>query len=261
MGLMKKDMGGAASVLGPPFFGARMIMTEGLDMLAAGADPGGGERRVRRLLPARRHLHGRGNGKTVEINNTDAEGRLVLADALAYAAEGALRPHRVHGDADPGPRALAVGPPISAPFFTDDDRLAEALSVATGRCRRPRSGGFPFHTPYEANDRAGDRRSGQRALRAGSRGAITAALFPAPFRWARRRPMRIFDIYGWCPSAAPAGPKAVSDRAHRALFPCADVGGGFMTSDPRLTPSNGRVRPCLARRAGPRPSASSRGAG
>ena len=80
--LMKKDMGGAAHALAL----AGLVMGSGLQGAAAPAGAGGRERRRRQRLPARRRAASRA-GITVEIGNTDAEGRLVLGDALARAGE------------------------------------------------------------------------------------------------------------------------------------------------------------------------------
>jgi len=124
MGLMKKDMGGAATTLGL----ARMVMEAGLDVRlrvlvpavenaisAAAMRPGD-------ILPSRK-------GLTVEVNNTDAEGRLVLADALALADEEA--PELVVSLATlTGAARVALGPDVP-PFYTDDDGLAAALAAGS----------------------------------------------------------------------------------------------------------------------------------
>jgi len=153
------------------------------------------------------------NGKTVEINNTDAEGRLVLADALAYAAEEPC--DRIVSMATlTGAARVAVGPDI-APFFTDDDRLAEALSVATADVADP-VWRLPFHTPYEAMIEPGIADL-DNAPSGGFAGAITAALFLR--RFVGKAPSYAhFDIYGWCPSAAPGRPKGGVGQGTRALF-------------------------------------------
>ncbi|MCE8472330.1 leucyl aminopeptidase family protein, partial [Rhodovulum sulfidophilum] len=125
MGLMKKDMGGAATVLGL----ASMIMALDLPLRLRVLIPAvensiaGNAMRPQDILTAR-------NGLTVEINNTDAEGRLVLADALAYAAEeesDAL----ISMATLTGAARVAVGPDI-APFYTDDEAVAGALARAGG---------------------------------------------------------------------------------------------------------------------------------
>ncbi|WP_025311464.1 leucyl aminopeptidase family protein [Roseicyclus elongatus] len=208
MALMKKDMGGAANVLGL----ARMIMSEGLKL------------RLRVLIPAVENavsgnafrpgdISTARNGMTVEINNTDAEGRLVLADALCLAAED--NPDLLISMATlTGAARVAVGPDI-APFFTDDEGLAAALSRCAVEVADP-VWRLPFHTPYEAMIEPGIADL-DNAPKGGMAGAITAALFlrrfaaPAP-RYAH------FDIYAWQPSAAPARPKGGVGQGIRALF-------------------------------------------
>src|SRR5690606_20983226 len=121
--LMKKDMGGAANVLGL----ASMIMASRLKV------------RLRVLIPAVENAIA-GNafrpgdvlasrkGLTVEVGNTDAEGRLVLADALALADEE--EPQMLVDMATlTGAARVALGPDLP-PFYTDDDRLAGDLAAA-----------------------------------------------------------------------------------------------------------------------------------
>jgi leucyl aminopeptidase len=208
MGLMKKDMGGAATVLGL----ARMIMTEGLDLSLRVLIPAvenavsGSSFRPGDIFTAR-------NGKTVEINNTDAEGRLVLADALAYAAEEPC--DRIVSMATlTGAARVAVGPDI-APFFTDDHALAASLSQAATKVADP-VWRLPFHAPYEAMIEPGIADL-DNAPSGGFAGSITAALFLRRFV-GDAAPYAHFDIYGWCPSAAPARPKGGVGQGARALF-------------------------------------------
>jgi leucyl aminopeptidase len=207
MALMKKDMGGAAAVLGL----ARMILATG------------GEMRLRVLIPAVENaiagtayrpgdiLTSR-NGLTVEINNTDAEGRLVLADALTLAAEDP--PELLVSMATlTGAARVAVGADI-APFFTDDDATAAMLAEAGARVRDP-VWRLPFHAPYEAQIEPGIADL-DNAPKGGLGGAITAALFLRRFAGDGRYVH--FDIYGWQPSAAPARPKGGVGQGTRALF-------------------------------------------
>lgn len=207
MALMKKDMGGAANVLGL----AHMIMALGLDL------------RLRVLIPAvENSISGNAmrpgdiltsrKGLTVEINNTDAEGRLVLADALAYAAEGT--PDLLMSMATlTGAARVALGPDI-APFFTDDDSTAQALADSADRVDDP-VWRMPFHAPYEADIEPGiadlDNAPG-----GGFAGAITAALFLR--RFVDDSPYVHWDIYGWQPKAAPGRPKGGAGHATRAIL-------------------------------------------
>jgi leucyl aminopeptidase len=208
MGLMKKDMGGAATVLGL----ARMIMALGLPV------------RLRVLVPAVENAVS-GNafrpgdiltsrkGLTVEINNTDAEGRLVLADALALAGEEA--PDLLISMATlTGAARVAVGPDL-APFYTGDDPLASALMQAGTRVADP-LWRLPFWEPYEALIEPGIADL-DNAPSGGMAGSITAALFLRRFATGARAYAH-FDIYGWQPAAAPARPKGGVGQGARAIL-------------------------------------------
>ncbi|WGH77396.1 leucyl aminopeptidase family protein [Jannaschia ovalis] len=209
MALMKKDMGGAATVLGL----AQMIMASGMRL------------RLRVLVPAVENavsgdafrpgdvLTAR-DGTTVEINNTDAEGRLVLADALALAVEDAPPDLLVCMATLTGAARVAVGPDL-APFYTDDDALAMALAHAGTRVRDP-LWRMPLHRPYEKmiEPAIADL---DNAPSGGFAGSITAALFLDRFVRDRARFVH-FDIYGWQPSAAPARPKGGAGQGARAIF-------------------------------------------
>ncbi|SFR09079.1 leucyl aminopeptidase family protein [Poseidonocella sedimentorum] len=207
MGLMKKDMGGAATVLGL----ARMIMALELPLrlrvlIPAVENSVSGESfRPQDILTAR-------NGLTVEINNTDAEGRLVLADALALAAEEA--PDLLVSMATlTGAARVAVGPDL-APFYTDDDGLAAGLSAAGAGAADP-VWRMPFHPAYEAIIEPGIADL-DNAPAGGFAGSITAALFLRRFTAGAR--YAHFDIYGWQPAAAPARPKGGAGQGARALL-------------------------------------------
>ncbi|WP_116134989.1 M17 family metallopeptidase [Tropicimonas sp. IMCC34043] len=208
MGLMKKDMGGAATVLGL----AQSIMALGLPL------------RLRVLIPAvENSVSGNAfrpqdvllsrKGLTVEINNTDAEGRLVLADALAFGAEAA--PDLMISMATlTGAARVAVGPDI-APFFADDDTLAAAVQSAGATVADP-VWRMPFHTPYESMIEPGIADL-DNAPSGGMAGSITAALFLRRFATGAGSYAH-FDIYGWQPVAAPARPKGGVGQAARALI-------------------------------------------
>ena len=207
MALMKKDMGGAATVLGL----AQMIMALGLDIQLRVLIPAvenavsGGAFRPGDILTSRK-------GLTVEINNTDAEGRLVLADALAYGAE--KEPDLMISMATlTGAARVAVGPDL-APFFTDDDALADAL-FAQGRAVADPLWRLPLHEPYETMIEPGIADL-DNAPKGGFAGATTAALFLRRFvgdtRYAH------FDVYGWTPNAAPARPKGGVGMGARAIL-------------------------------------------
>ncbi|GIT92619.1 leucyl aminopeptidase [Jannaschia pagri] len=207
MGLMKKDMGGAATVLGL----AQMIMDLALPLRLRVLIPAvensvsGNAFRPGDILTAR-------NGLTVEINNTDAEGRLVLADALALADETPADLTICMATLT-GAARVAVGPDL-APFYTDDDALALALVQAGKRVRDP-LWRMPLHRPYDRMIEPGIADL-DNAPAGGFAGSITAALFLDRFVSAPR--FAHFDIYGWNPSAAPARPKGGVGMGARAIL-------------------------------------------
>ena len=96
--------------------------------------PGGGKLDLRRRLPARRRLPSR-KGITVEIGNTDAEGRLILADALALPTRRS-RELMVDMATLTGAARVALGPDLP-PFYTDDARWPPTSPAAGARRRRP----------------------------------------------------------------------------------------------------------------------------
>ncbi|MBU2992498.1 leucyl aminopeptidase family protein [Octadecabacter sp. 1_MG-2023] len=207
MGLMKKDMGGAATVLGL----AHMIMALKLDIKLRVLIPAvensvdGSAFRPGDVLTSRK-------GMTVEINNTDAEGRLVLADALALADEG--KPDHIISMATlTGAARVAVGPDL-APFYTTDDAMARALPQAASEVADP-VWQMPFHDPYERmiEPQIADL---DNAPAGGFAGSITAALFLR--RFVSDTPYTHFDIYGWNPVAAPARPKGGAGQGARAVL-------------------------------------------
>ncbi|MFL4469593.1 M17 family metallopeptidase [Tateyamaria armeniaca] len=207
MGLMKKDMGGSAAVLGL----AHMIMATGMPIRLRVLIPAvensvaGNAFRPQDILTSRK-------GLTVEINNTDAEGRLVLADALALADEG--KPDLIISMATlTGAARVAVGPDI-APYFTDDASVATALEDSAQTQADP-VWRLPFHAPYESMIEPGIADL-DNAPKGGFAGTITAALFLR--RFVEHSPYMHFDIYGWQPSDAPARAKGGVGQATRALF-------------------------------------------
>ena len=207
MGLMKKDMGGAATVIGL----ARMIMALDMELQLRVLIPAvensidGSAFRPQDILTSRK-------GLTVEINNTDAEGRLVLADALALAEEDT--PDLIVSMATlTGAARVAVGPDLS-PFYTDDDAHAAALTTAAAQVADP-VWRLPFHEPYESMIEPGIADL-DNAPKGGFAGSITAALFLR--RFVESTPYMHFDIYGWQPNAAPARPKGGVGMGARAVL-------------------------------------------
>lgn len=207
MGLMKKDMGGAATTLGL----AHMIMSQNMPLQLRVLIPAvenavdGSAFRPGDVLTSRK-------GLTVEINNTDAEGRLVLADALALAEEQSPD-HIVSMATLTGAARVAVGPDI-APFYTTDDAMARALPKAASSVADP-VWQLPFHDPYETmiEPQIADL---DNAPAGGFAGSITAALFLR--RFVSDTPYTHFDIYGWNPTAAPARPKGGAYQGARAIL-------------------------------------------
>lgn len=207
MGQMKKDMGGAANVLGL----AQMIMALNLPVQLRVLIPAvensvsGNAYRPGDVLTSRK-------GLTVEINNTDAEGRLVLADALALADEES--PDLILSMATlTGAARVAVGSDI-APFFADDDATAQALSRASIRVEDP-VWRMPFHEPYELKIEPAIADL-DNAPSGGFAGAITAALFLR--RFVQQSRYVHFDIYGWQSANAPARPKGGVGQGPRAIL-------------------------------------------
>jgi leucyl aminopeptidase len=207
MNLMKKDMGGAATVMGL----AQMIMSLGLPMQLRVLVPAvenlvsGTSIKPKDILTSRK-------GLTVEVNDTDAEGRLILADALAYACEGG--PDVLISMATlTGAARVAVGPDL-APYYTDDAALAAALEAGAGAGFDP-VWRLPFHDPYDSVIEPGiadlDNAPGY-----GFAGSITAALFLRRFVEGPR--YMHFDIYGHTPSDQPARPKGGVGQGARAIL-------------------------------------------
>lgn len=206
--IMKKDMGGAANVLGLAETLARLGRAGGLRVLVPAVENAvsGDSFRPGDVLTSRK-------GLTVEVNNTDAEGRLILADALAYAAEEGPR-LLVSMATLTGAARVALGPDLP-PFFCDDDAVAEALYQA-GRDHADPIWRMPFWEPYEAmiEPAIADL---DNAPSGGFAGAITAALFLRRFAEGAGAYVH-FDIYGWQPSAAPGRPKGGVGQGMRAIL-------------------------------------------
>ena len=205
--LMKKDMGGAATVMGL----AQMVMALDLAVRLRVLVPAvenaiaGNAMRPRDILTSRK-------GLTVEINNTDAEGRLILADALTLASEEPCD-LLVSMATLTGAARVAVGPDL-APFFTDHDGDAAALGIAAAKVRDP-VWRLPFWDAYEPMIEPGIADL-DNAPSGGFAGSITAALFLRRFA-AHPRYMH-FDIYAHQPDNAPARPKGGVGQGARALL-------------------------------------------
>lgn len=206
--LMKKDMGGAAAALAA----ADMVMGAGLHV------------RLRLLIPAVENaisgeafrpgdvIRSRA-GLTVEIGNTDAEGRLILADALALA--DAEEPDLLIDFATlTGAARVALGPDLPA-FFTEDDAIADAIAAA-GRDAIDPVWRMPLHAPYAGllASKVADLNNVSGGPFAG---AITAALFLRRFAPKTRGHVH-FDLYGWNPSAKPGRPEGGEVQTARLVY-------------------------------------------
>jgi leucyl aminopeptidase len=204
---MKKDMGGAATALAL----AHMVMSRKLKVRLRVVIPAvensisGAAFRPRDIYPSR-------NGITVEIGNTDAEGRLILADALTLADED--KPELIADFATlTGAARVALGPEVP-PFFTDDDELADALMRHAAAQNDP-LWRLPLWRPYEAmlESKVADINN---VGSGGLAGAITAALFMRRFVTAKS--WVHFDVFAWTPAAKPGRPEGGECQAARALY-------------------------------------------
>ncbi|WP_267393214.1 MULTISPECIES: leucyl aminopeptidase family protein [unclassified Sphingomonas] len=208
MRLMKKDMGGAAHALAL----AELVMAARLPV------------RLHLLIPAVENAIA-GNafrpgdvlksrlGLTVENTNTDAEGRLILGDALAKAAEG--KPELILDYATlTGAARVALGPDLP-PLFTDEELLAAEL-LAAGVAEDDPLWRLPLWDGYDEMLKS-DIADLVNAPDGGFAGAITAALFlrrfvPRGIAWAH------MDVFAWRPTAKPGRPKGGDAYALRASF-------------------------------------------
>jgi leucyl aminopeptidase len=206
--IMKKDMGGAASVLAL----ARMVMDARLRL------------RLRVLIPAVENAVA-GNafrpldvfrsrkGLSVEIGNTDAEGRLVLADALALACEE--KPDLlIDMGTLTGAARVALGPDLP-PFYTPDETLAQDVARMAEREHDP-LWRLPLWPAYDAwlDSKIADLNN---APSGGFAGSITCALFLQRFVENAKSWLHV-DIYGWNPTAKPARPEGGECQAARAIY-------------------------------------------
>jgi leucyl aminopeptidase len=208
MALMKKDMGGAAHALAL----ARLVMQADLPVNLRLIIPAvensisGDAMRPGDILASRA-------GMTIEVTNTDAEGRLVLADALALAGEDA--PDLIIDFATlTGAARVALGPQLPA-FFANDEALAADFARAAAESGDPlwRLPLWPGYRDMLKSSIADMVNSPE----GGFAGAVTAALFleafvPAGIAWAH------FDTFAWNPSSRPGRPKGGEALGLRAAF-------------------------------------------
>ncbi len=206
--IMKKDMGGAANVLAL----ASMIMDAKLKVRLRVLIPAvenavaGNAMRPLDVYPSRK-------GPTVEIGNTDAEGRLVLADALALADEEAPDLLIDLGTLT-GAARVALGPDLP-PYYTND----EALALDVARCAAAENDPLWRLPLWGAYDSWLDSKVANinNAPSGGFAGSITCALFLQRFVEHAKSWLHV-DIYGWTPKAKPARPEGGECQAARAIF-------------------------------------------
>ncbi len=206
--LMKKDMGGAAAAL----VAARLVMEAGLSV------------RLRVLIPiVENAVSGRAmrpsdvvrsrKGLSVEINNTDAEGRLILADALSLADEDA--PELIVDFATlTGAARVALGPDLPA-LFTRDDALAADLGAMGAAVQDP-TWRLPLWSGYAGmlDSKVADLSNVSSGAFAG---AITAALFLERFV-ERAKSWAHVDLYAWNATSKPGRPEGGDIQVARALY-------------------------------------------
>lgn len=211
--IMKKDMGGAAHALAL----AKMIMANDLPIrlhcLVAIAENAvsAGAYRPGDILKSRA-------GLTVEIDNTDAEGRLVLGDALTKAAEDG--PVLMIDFATlTGAARVALGPTLP-PFFCNREVPVSDVLEQSRRQHDP-IWHMPLWQPY--NSMLSSPIADMKNAGGGFAGSVTAALFLE--RFVKGRPWMHFDVYGWCPTAYPGHPKGGDMFALRGLYHWLKAGG------------------------------------
>jgi leucyl aminopeptidase len=205
---MKKDMGGAATVLGL----ARMIMAADLPIRLA-VRVGCVENSVSGTAMRPLDVIRTRKGVTVEVGNTDAEGRLVLCDLLAEACEE-LPALLVDCATLTGAARVALGPDLPA-LFCNDDEWADAL-LRNGKIQHDPAWRLPLWAGYDRwlDSTIADFNNVSSKPHAG---AITAALFLQRFvtsgiTWAH------FDLYAWNDQTSPGRPEGGEAYAMRALF-------------------------------------------
>lgn len=208
MMMMKKDMGGAATVLAL----GQMIMEADLPL------------RLRLLIPAvENSVSGNAihpldvvktrKGITVEINDTDAEGRLILCDAIADADDD--KPDLMIDMATlTGAARVALGPDLPA-LFSNDDEMAEAL-LRHGRAEGDPFWRLPLWKPYRKmlDSKVADIANCEPGSFAG---AITAALYLQEFVSPTTKWLHV-DTYGWTAGKGPGRPDGGEPLGLRALY-------------------------------------------
>ncbi len=207
MRLMKKDMGGAAVALSL----GRLIMQSALPVRLEIILPvvensiSGDAFRPGDIVPTRK-------GLTVEVDNTDAEGRLILADALARASEDA--PDLLLDFATlTGAARVALGADVT-PFYSDDEALAADLNRASGETNDAlwRMPLWDAYDPDMDSPIADIKNTGDAGMAGSIYGGLFLRRFVAVQRWAH------FDTYCWAPKDRPGRPAGADTQALRACY-------------------------------------------
>lgn len=208
MQMMKKDMGGAATALGlaEAIMGAKLPVRLRLLIPAVENAVSGNAYRPLDVIPGR-------NGKTIEIGNTDAEGRVILSDALV---EGSKEKPALMLDFATltGAARVALGPELPALFANDDD-LGDDL-LKHGRAADDPMWRLPLWPGYRGLVE-GDTADLTNAPEGGMAGAITAALFLEAFV-EKGIPWAHFDTYAWNQKTRPGRPKGGEALLLRACY-------------------------------------------
>ena len=208
MRLMKKDMGGAAHALALArlISGARLPVRLHLLIPAVENAVAGGAFRPGDVLASRA-------GKRVEIDNTDAEGRLILADALTRAGEG--KPELIVDFATlTGAARVALGPDLPA-TFVNDEVLAQQLLAASGQVTDP-LWRMPLWDAYDEMLKS-DLADMSNSADSPFAGSVTAALFLRRFV-TEGTPWAHLDTFAWRPAAKPGRPKGGEALGLRAVL-------------------------------------------
>jgi len=209
MMLMKKDMGGAANVLGlaHAIIDAKLKVNLRVLLPIVENAISGNAFRPGDILPSRLGLN-------VEIGNTDAEGRLILADALALADEQS--PELIIDMATlTGAARIALGPDLP-PLYCDDDELVQEMLKA-GKYWGDELWHMPLYQPYDEklNSKIADINHITPSFPFA--GSITAALFLKRFV-SRAKSYAHLDIFAWSPSGLAGRPQGGTDHGIRATY-------------------------------------------
>jgi len=206
--LMKKDMGGAAAAISAAHMIMAMQLPVRLRLIVAAAENSvaGNAFRPGDVITSR-------GGQTVEIGNTDAEGRLVLADAIALADDEAPDWMMTFATLT-GSARVGLGADLPAMFSTDDD-VARAIEDAGARIGDP-VWRMPFWAGYQK--RLSSPLADLCNVSEGPfAGAITAALFLKSFVH-NTQSFTHFDLFGWRQTARALGPKGGEGHTARAVL-------------------------------------------